>query len=177
MECARKLLEKIVTKQINDNIQAHDLLPMTQFGSRPHHLAVDAAATLVHRIQATCAAKCAGALLLFDISGFFDNVNPARTVQIFRDKGFPPGMCTWVKSFLSARKAMLKGGGHTSEPFEISSGTPQGSPLSLILSVMYTANLLEMTSTWTLRDLTMYIDDSIVQPYRCSGRLKQRTLL
>lgn len=80
IECAGKLLEKIVTKQINDNIQAHDLLPMTQFGSRPHHLAVDAAATLVHWIQATCAAKCVGALLLFDISGFFDNVNPARTV-------------------------------------------------------------------------------------------------
>jgi hypothetical protein len=33
MECAGKLLEKIVAKQINDNIQAHDLLPMTQFGS------------------------------------------------------------------------------------------------------------------------------------------------
>jgi hypothetical protein len=50
MECARKLLEKIIAKQINDNIQMHDLLPMTQFGSRPHHLAVDAATALVHCI-------------------------------------------------------------------------------------------------------------------------------
>jgi hypothetical protein len=78
-----KLLEKIVAKQINDDIQAHDLLPMTQFGSRPHHSTVDAISALVHRIQATQAAKRMGTLLLFDISSFFDNINPARAIQIF----------------------------------------------------------------------------------------------
>jgi hypothetical protein len=50
MECVGKLLEKIIAKQINDNIQAHDLLPMTQFGSQPHHSAIDAISALVHRI-------------------------------------------------------------------------------------------------------------------------------
>ena len=103
-----------------------------------------------------------GALLLFNISGFFDNVNPVRAVQIFRDKGFPPGICAWTESFLSSRTTMLRGGGHISESFEITSGTPQGSPLSPILSAMYTTNLLEMTSTWALRDLTMYIDDGAI---------------
>ena len=83
MECAGKLLEKIIAKRINDNIQAHDLLPMTQFGSRPHHSAIDTAGASVHRIQATRAVKRAGTLLLFDISGFFNNVNPTHTVQIF----------------------------------------------------------------------------------------------
>jgi hypothetical protein len=70
------VLEKIVANRINADILNHDILPSTQFGSRPHHNAVDAVATLVHRIQATRAANCAGALLLFDISGFFDNLNP-----------------------------------------------------------------------------------------------------
>ena len=173
MECAGKLLEKIVAKRINNDIQTHDLLPMTQFGSRPYHSAVDAVAVLVHRIQATRAAKRAGALLLFDISGFFDNINPTRATQIFRDKGFPPGMCAWVASFLSARTATLRGGGHVSDPFEITSGTPQGSPLSPILSAMYTANLLEMTSTWSLRDLTMYVDDGAI--YATSATVKGAT--
>ena len=83
MECARKLLEKIVAKWINDDIQAHDLLPATQFRSQPHHSVIDAASALVHQIQATWVAKRTSALLLFDISGFFDNLNPACTVQIF----------------------------------------------------------------------------------------------
>ena len=173
MECAGKLLEKIVTKRINDDIQAHDLLPMTQFGSQPHHLAIDATTILIHHIQATQATKWAGALLLFDISGFFDNINPPRAVQIFRDKGFPDGMCAWVQSFLSARTATLRGGGHVSHSFEITSGTPQGSPLSPILSAMYTANLLEETSKWSLRDLMMYVDDGAI--YAMSATIKGAT--
>jgi hypothetical protein len=50
MECAGKLLEKIIAKWINDDIQAYDLLPMTQFGSHPHHLVINVAAILVHHI-------------------------------------------------------------------------------------------------------------------------------
>jgi hypothetical protein len=71
-------------------------------------------------------------------------------------------MCAWTESFLSSRTATLRGSGHISESFEITSGTLQGSPLSPILSTMYTANLLEITSTWTLRDLTMYVDDGAI---------------
>jgi len=93
MECAGKLLEKIVASRMNADIATHDLIPMTQFGSRPQHSTVDAIATLVHRIQATRMTKNIGALLLFDISGFFDNINPACTVQLFRNKGFPPSVC------------------------------------------------------------------------------------
>jgi len=71
-----KAVEKIVTNRINADILRHDILPPTQFRSRPHHNAIDAVATVVHCIQATRAANCTGALLLFDISGFFDNLNP-----------------------------------------------------------------------------------------------------
>jgi hypothetical protein len=42
MECTGKLLEKIVTKCININIEEFDLLLMTQFRSCPHHNARDA---------------------------------------------------------------------------------------------------------------------------------------
>ena len=35
---------------------------------------------------------------------------------------------------------------------------------------MYTANLLEITSTWTLRDLTMYVDDGAI--YTMSATIK-----
>jgi hypothetical protein len=50
LECTGKVLEKIVANQINADILKYDILPPTQFGSRPHHNAVDAIATLVHRI-------------------------------------------------------------------------------------------------------------------------------
>jgi hypothetical protein len=95
-----------------------------QFGSRPHHNTVDAVATVVHCIQATRWAGHAGALLLFDILGFFDNINPACLARILHLKGFPTNVCDWVLSFLTGRMAALKIGTHVLEPFDILNGTP-----------------------------------------------------
>ena len=124
LECAGKLLEKVVTNRINRDITMHRLLPMTQFRSCPNHCAMDTVATLVHCIQATRATDKVGALLLFDISGFFDNINPECAVQKFADLGFLPKMCQWTKSFLTNYTAELKVGTHISAPFQIPNGTP-----------------------------------------------------
>jgi hypothetical protein len=148
LECTGKLLEKIVTKRINADIEQHDLLPMTQFGSRPKHNAINAVASLIHKIQGTVATGHAGALLLFDVSGFFNNINPSRATAILQNKGFPPSVCAWTLSFLTGRKAAICMGNYVSEPFPVLSGTPQGSPLSPILSVLYTSSLLDTAKTW-----------------------------
>jgi hypothetical protein len=66
---------------------------MTQFGSHPKHNAVDAVTALVHCIQATRLMGNAGTLLLFDISGFFDNVNPLCVTHTLHNLGFPSNIC------------------------------------------------------------------------------------
>jgi hypothetical protein len=162
LECSAKLMEKIIAKWVNEDILRANLLSMSQFGSRPHHNAIDAAATLVHRIQATRLTGNAGALLLFNIAGFFDTVNPDRATQIFCLKGFPTYVCDWIHSFLTGRMVYLKMGTHISPPCEVHNGTPQGSPLSPILSALYMALLLDMTSRWSHKDLTMYVDDRAI---------------
>jgi hypothetical protein len=119
MECAGKLLEKIVAKRINADIQEFDLLPMMQYGSRPQHNTMDAVATLVHKIQGTLHTGPVGALILFDISSFFDSINPDRAVAILENKGFPWAMCEWTRSFLMGREASIKIGDYTSNLFPI----------------------------------------------------------
>jgi hypothetical protein len=81
MECMGKVLEQIITKRINHDIEQFSLLSISQFRSCPAHSAIDAVTMLVHRIQATRTTNNARALLLFDISGFFDNINPQRAVH------------------------------------------------------------------------------------------------
>jgi hypothetical protein len=124
LECTSKLLEKIVTKRINTDIEQHDLLPMTQYRSQPKHNAINVAASLVHKIQGTIATGHAGALLLFDISGFFDNINLLRATAILQNKGFPPSVYAWTQSFLTGRKAAIRMGNYVSEPFPILNRTP-----------------------------------------------------
>ena len=49
-----------------------------------------------------------------------------------------------------------------STTFNITHGMPQGSPLSSILSVLYTSPLLTLTEQWTHCDLTMYVDNGMI---------------
>ncbi len=144
LECIGKVLEKVIAKRFNHDIEASHLLPMTQFGSCHHHTATNTAAVLTHRIQATRALGHAGTLVLFDISGFFDNLNPQRTVHILRLKGFPDNVCWWMLSFLTERTANLRMGTFMSDPFPISYA------------------LLGSTQDWVHRDLTIYVNDGAI---------------
>jgi len=154
---------KIIAKRVLSDIHHYDILPPTQFGSCDYHCAVDAALCLVHNAQAAVRAGLVETVVLFDIQGFFDNINITRVVHIFRNLGFPPTLCNWIQSFLSERKVRLSFNGMKSDPIFLDHGTPQGSPLSPILSAIYTSPLLKfINSTWSRRGLNMYVDDGAI---------------
>ena len=65
-------------------------------------------------------------------------------------------------SFLMEQTVSLCIGTHTSDVFDITYGTPQGSPLSPILSALYTSPLLALTESWIHHDLIIYVDDGVI---------------
>ena len=101
LECCGKLLEKIVAKQILSDAHSFNILPPTQFGSCDYHSATNAALCLTHYAQAAVKCGLIASVVLFDIQGFFDNINIQRVVHIFCNHAFPPSLCDWVSSFLS----------------------------------------------------------------------------
>ena len=130
LECLGKLLEKVVTRLIYSDMDKYSLVPTSQFGGRNASSTIDTGLTLLHDIQSAHQAGLYTGLLLFDIQGFFDNVNHERLVQIIVDLGFPPEIVGWCRSFLEDRTVRLRFNGRTSDPFEFTVGTPQGlSPL------------------------------------------------
>jgi len=162
LECCRKLLEKIVAKRFLADINSLQLLPPRQFGSRDYHSAVDAASVLVHTVESCLNARRVAAVLLFNIQGFFNNIHQGRAAQVLRNLGFPASVCDWVASFLWDRRVFLSFNKKESDPFDVNSGTPQGSPLSPILSALYTSPLLHKLQAWNNRDLSLYVDDGSI---------------
>ena len=99
LECLGKLLEKIVAKLIYRDMTKFPIIPTTQFGGCNASSLQDAGLTLLHDIQSVHHAGLYTGLL-FDIQGFFDNINHERLAQIFANLGFAPELVSWCHSFL-----------------------------------------------------------------------------
>jgi len=159
LECLSKLLEKVMAKRILHEIGEHSLVPTGQFGACPHSSTIHAGLALTHDIAGIHAQGGCCASLQFDVQGFFDSINHTRLIQTFRRLGFAKAVCEWLSSFLKDRMVQLRFNGFLSDPIDISVGAPQGSPLSPVLSIIYTGDLLRKAESWRDSKLFMYIDD------------------
>jgi len=78
LDCLGKLMEKAVAKRITHAIDVAEVLPPNQFGSRARSCCLDAVLTLTHHVNLAHKINWHAGALLFDISGFFDNISKDR---------------------------------------------------------------------------------------------------
>jgi len=142
LECLGKLLEKIVAKRFTFDIGKYELVPFEQFGGRSAASCIDAGLLLVHDIELAWKNGKVALFLAIDIKGFFDNINHRRMIKVLWEAGFPLPEVRWVESFLSNRCASIRLDDYTSPMSPIDIGSPQGSPCSPVLSVLYSAALI-----------------------------------
>jgi hypothetical protein len=124
LECCEKLLEKIIASWLLHDLNLYSLLPPNQFGSRDYHCAVDAIMCLAHQAEMAIKTGHCAALILFDIQGFFNNLNVDRLISTMTNLGFPNAICAWTHSFLTDRCVQMTFNGFTSDATTISHGTP-----------------------------------------------------
>ena len=139
-----------------------ELVLTNQFGSRMASSTVDTGLCLVHDMQNMHTAGLRTGICLFNISGFFNNVNHLRLLQLIQDLGFTPEIVNWCTSFLSDRSVHLKFNSILSDLLDSAVGTPQGSPISPVLSVIYTYPLLLKAWDWNRSSLGMYVDNGVL---------------
>jgi hypothetical protein len=162
LETMSKLLEKAVAKRMQHDIVKHELIHANQFGGRAHSSCLDAGLALIHDIQDAHRRGLKVGILLFDVRGFFDNVNHGHMTAILENLGYPPELVRWSEAFLKDRKVRLSFNnvisGERGQPI----GVPQGSPLSPVYSITYMSSLLAKMKEWHNSSLGMYVDDSIL---------------
>ena len=152
-------MEKAIAKRFQHDLVAHELVASTQFGGRMHSSCLDTALTLVHDVQTAHRTGLKAGMVLFDVKGFFDNINHECMVAVLENLGFDQTTTGWIRVFLHECKVRLKFNCITSEERIQPVGVPQGSLLSPVLSIIYTSGLLHQMRHWNNSSLGMYVDD------------------
>ena len=136
-----KILERIMNSRLSCVARVTGLINPHQCGSLAGPSATDAISTLSHEVRTLQMAGKKVSTLFLDIKGGFDNVNPSSLCGMLKAKGVNPYLVAWAKSFLSGRTCRLLYQGSPRVFAPVSVGTPQGSPVSPLLFVIYVSRL------------------------------------
>jgi hypothetical protein len=136
-----KVLETAISKRIAAAAESQGLLPETQMGNRPERSTDLAIKLVVDTTHTAWRHRAIASLLQLDIKGAFDTVNHTCLLHTLQLQGFPLWIVRWVRSFLDGCTASLYFDRESTPPHSITAGMPQGSLLSPILFLLYTASL------------------------------------
>ncbi|KAF4441804.1 hypothetical protein F53441_11931 [Fusarium austroafricanum] len=175
-----KVFERVLADLLKKCALDNNLIPRTQYGApgKSTVQAVHEIVDIVHKAwsrkekrklkKKVAKLKNKVTMLGLDISGAFNCVNPAILLQALANMGIPKWFIRIIHSFLSDRRTVLRLPQSVSKPFRINIGIPQGSPLSPILFMLFTAPLLELiekhNTTFGDNGITVhcisYVDDT-----------------
>lgn len=156
-----KVMDAIIATRLSYLAETYQLLPATHMGGRKLRSTEHALHYIMDRIYAAWnegQGKVAS-LLLLDVSGAFDNISHRRLLHNLRKMRVDEKTVRWIASFLGERQTELCIDGFQSEPYKLTTGEPQGSPLSPILYLFYNADLLERCCQAQDTAATGFIDD------------------
>ena len=156
-----KLLEKICTKFLLDELDENAILTKEQFGFRAGLSTSHAIHGYVKYIIDGLNSKSITASIYLDVARAFDSVNYEILILKLRDMGISDMLINWVKGYLSNRQMCTKFNGYTSDLKPLVCGVPQGSVIGPILFLCYVNDIVSVAHTSGVK-ITLYADDTVI---------------
>ena len=141
LETVSKILERLSALQLASAARSLGLLHPNQCGPLAGLGCFNAVATLIHKVPLLQAASFKVSTLFLDVKGGFDNVCTNKLASSLAKGGVSAYLVAWIKSFLCKRQCRLIFQGTPKVFCPVTIDTPQGSPISPLLFVLYIASL------------------------------------
>lgn len=162
-EALGKVVEAAIARNISMLAERYNLLPANHFGGRPNRCTTDALLYLTQRVKDAWRKGNVISVLFLDISQAFPTVSHERLLHNLKKRQAPSELVNWTADFLRNRRTSLCFDDYKSELLSASHGIPQGSPLSLIPYLFYSADLIELISPKDRRQLSAgWVDDTLL---------------
>ncbi|RAL67475.1 hypothetical protein DID88_008230 [Monilinia fructigena] len=171
LSCIGKGLERLVARRISWAAIHYGVISPQHGGALPKRSAVDLVASFVYDVESAFAQGKEVTLVTLDVQGAFDALLPRRLLERMRKQGWPMKLLRLIGSFLADRKVMVRLEGTYTAESKTQCGTPQGSPLSPILYVLYLAELLNQDRSLRFG----YADDIAI--YRASKSVESNVTM
>ena len=154
-----KTLTSIVAENISNIVESRHLLPKTHFGGRPGRTTTDAIHYLIDKIKTAWRNDQVASVLFLDVEGAFPNAVTDRLIHNLKKRRIPAALVRFVTQLLANRRTRIKFDDYISDYIDITNGIGQGDPLSMLLYILYNADLLEITENDLAEDAIGYVDD------------------
>lgn len=153
-----KILERIMLDDMNDHIEANNIILQQQFGFRPGKSCTHQLYRITKHIRSLITRRKSVGMLCIDLKAAFDSVWHEGLLHKMHLLGFPTYLTKITKSFLQDRHFRVSIGQTHSSEFKINAGVPQGAVTSPTLFNIFLSDIPTQLNTM----LAQFADDTAV---------------
>lgn len=150
-----KVLEKILSSQIRDYLDTHELLNTRQFGFRNRTSTDQLLLQIVDKIRHLIANKNSrfATLAALDVKKAFDCINHSLLVsKLGKNFSFNDDACSLMNNYLTNRMQAMKINGKLSNRKPVLTGVPQGSVMGPLLFIAFINDLMALDNCFLFAD-------------------------
>ena len=173
-----KLIEHVVTNQLNEHITRNGLIELMQSAYRSRHSMETALLKVTDDMLRALDNQEVMCLALLDLSAAFDMVNHVILLRHLESNfGITDTALAWIRSYLSDCSQKVVVGKAKSDPVTLAFGVPQGSILGPILFTLYTSLLGQICTRHGITHHFYEDNQEIYLPLNKLRRGTKRTVL
>ena len=137
LNCLGKMVEKVAATLISNHCEREGAFHPGQYGCRAQRSSTDAVGLAIARTQEAWTRKKMVGALLIDVASAFPSVAKGCLLRKMRRAGLDEDLVRWTDSFMRNCSVIMSVDGQDSQVQEVTTGLPQGSPVSLVLFNLY----------------------------------------
>ena len=142
LSCIGKLLERLIARRLSRHMEKQELFSASQSGFRSKRMTSEQLLRLSEQCHTAFKKKQVVASLFLDAEAAFDKCwHSGIKYKLKANLDLPNRTIRFISSFLTNRTFTVFYEGHWSDQIKINAGTPQGSPLSPLIYLIFVNDL------------------------------------